>query len=337
LKFVELDVEDTDTYIISGSTSFNTVVTHNAPCFVAGTQILLENGLTKNIEDVVVGDYVVSFDFKNNELISSKVLNLFSKKVDNVVQYEFSNGIKLKATLDHPIYVIDKGWSAYSDELSNNLYKLENPIQKIELNDIVKFNNEESELINVSMLNEENVVYNLSEIDIFHNYFANGVLVHNRRPPVPGTCFIAGTKVSMVDGSEKNIEDVVIGDEVLSYNEEKLLIEPKKVIKLNSPIHDDLVEYTLSNGIKITSTFDHPYYVNGLYLASYQPNWTNERYVLPSEVGKIKVGDLLNLVNGEIVSIVSIVELDRIDTQTYIISVENNRNFYANQILVHNK
>ena len=338
LKFVELDVEDTDTYIISGSTSFNTVVTHNAPCFVAGTQILLENGFTKNIEDVVVGDYVVSFDFKNNELISSKVLNLFSKKVDNVVQYEFSNGIKLKATLDHPIYVIDKGWSSYSDELSNNLYKLENPIQKIELNDIVKFNNEESELINITVLDEENVVYNLSEIDIFHNYFANGVLVHNRRPPIgPITCFIAGTIVMMADGSEKNIEDVVIGDEVLSYNEETGVIEPKKVIKLNSPIHDDLVEYTLSNGIKITSTYDHPYYVNGLNLASYRPIWTNERYDLPSKVGQISVGDFVNLLNKKTVEIVSIVELDRVDTQTYIISVENNRNFYANQILVHNK
>jgi intein/homing endonuclease len=150
-------------------------------------------------------------------------------------------------------------------------------------------------------------------------------------------CFIAGTLVSMLDGSEKNIEDVVIGDEVLSYNEETGVIEPKKVIKLNSPIHNDLVEYTLSNGIKITSTFDHPYYVNGLQLASYQPNWTNERYDLPSEVGEIKVGDFVNLANKETVEIISIVELDRVDTQTYIISVENNRNFYANQILVHNK
>jgi len=141
----------------------------------------------------------------------------------------------------------------------------------------------------------------------------------------------------MIDGSEKNIEDVVIGDEVLSYNEEIGIIEPKKVIKLNSPIHNDLIEYTLLNGIKITSTFDHPYYVNGLELASYRPNWTNERYDLSSEVGEIKVGDFVNLANKETAEIVSIAELDRIDTQTYIISIEDNKNFYANQILVHNK
>lgn len=338
LSYVELDVEDSDTYIINGSTAINSVVSHNAPCFVGGTQILLENGNTKNIEDISVGEYVVSFDFKNNQLTSGKVLNIFSKKVDKVVEYEFSNGVKLKATLDHPIYVIGKGWCSYSDELSNSLYKLNNPVQKIELEDIIKFNNGESKLVNVTILNEDNIVYNLSEIDTFHNYFANGVSSHNRRGPtfLPD-CFIAGTRVSMADGTEKNIEDVSIGDEVLSYNEETGVIEPKQVIKLNSPIHNDLVEYTLPNDHKITSTFDHPFYVNGLSLASYQPNWTNERYVLPSEVGKIKVGDLLNLVNNEIVEIVSIVELDRVDTQTYIISVEDNRNFYANKILVHNK
>jgi hypothetical protein len=331
LNFIELDVEDTDTYIISGSTAFNGVVSHNSPCFVAGTQILLEDGTTKNIEDVVIGDSIISFDLKNDESTISKVLNIFSKKVDKIVEYEFLNGGVLRATLDHPIFVVDKGWSSYSEDLSNSLYKLDEPVKKIELNDFVKLHNDMVQLINVKLIEEEHIVYNLSEIDTFHNYFANNVLVHNR------ACFIAGTKVLMIDGSEKNIEDVIIGEEVLSYNEETGVIEPKKVIKLNSPIHNDLIEYTLSNGIKITSTFDHPYYVNGLELASYRPNWTNERYDLSSEVGEIKVGDFVNLANKQTAEIVSIAELDRIDTQTYIISIEDNKNFYANQILVHNK
>ena len=121
------------------------------------------------------------------------------------------------------------------------------------------------------------------------------------------------------------------------YNEEKKSIEPKKVTNTSSPIHDDLVEYTLSNGIKITSTFDHPFYVNGLELASYKSEWTNERYILPSNVIEIKVGDFVNLSNNETVKIESIMELSRINTRTYIISVEDNHNFYANKILVHNK
>ena len=36
-------------------------------------------------------------------------------------------------------------------------------------------------------------------------------------------------------------------------------------------------------------------------------------------------------------AIKDIIELDEKDTQTYIITIEDNHNFYANGILVHNK
>jgi hypothetical protein len=331
LNLIEIDVEDTDTYIIAGTTPINSFVTHNSPCFVAGTQVILSDGSTKNIEDVKSGDIVLTFDLKSETLKNNIVNSVFSKTVNDIVEYKFSNGQFLKCTFDHPIYVESKGWASFDNELSNKSYSLEKNVNKIEINDNVKLFNGISTIVDIIIHNEETTVYNLQDIEGNHNYFANNILVHNR------FCFIAGTKVTMEDGSEKNIEDVELGDIVLSFNEETQIIEPKKVIRLDSPIHDDLVEYTLSNGTTITSTFDHPYYVNGLQLASYQPNSTNERYDLPIEVTKIKVGDFVNLTNKEIVEIISIVELDRVDTQTYIFSVENNRNFYANGILVHNK
>lgn len=169
-----------------------------------------------------------------------------------------------------------------------------------------------------------------------HTYFADGILVHNFSGVPAEDCFIAGTKISLGDNSEKNIEDVVVGDVVLSFNEQTKEQESKEVVGLKSPVHDDLVKYTLANGTEITSTYDHPYYVNGLTLASYRPEWTNKRYDLPSEVVQIKEEDIVNLLDGES-KIVSIEELERIDTQTYIITVKDNHNFYANGILVHNK
>jgi hypothetical protein len=257
LTFIELDVEDTDTYIINGSTAFNSLVTHNAPCFVEGTPILMEDGTYVNIEDVKVSDRVLSFDFKSNESKSSSVLNIFSKKVDKVVKYKFESGKELIATMDHPIYVIDKGWSSYSDDLSNTLYSLETPVKKIEVGDVIKLHNETQILTNIEVLEGEYTVYNLSEVENHHNYYANDVLVHNRAPIV--SCFTYETPVKMWDGSLKKIGEIVNGDEVLSYRKGEYV---KGVVTehLTHPTDSfmGVVKYK-----KMISDRLHPYYDNG--------------------------------------------------------------------------
>ena len=159
-------------------------------------------------------------------------------------------------------------------------------------------------------------------------------------PPCSGiiSCFVAGTQITLFNGDVKNIEDIVVGDVVVSYNEETGIQEHNIVTDLNQPIHNDLVKYTFSNGTEITCTYDHPFYVNDLTLSSYKPEWTNERYDLPSVVSQIKVGDFVYPLDGDVdVAITSIEELPLKETQTFIFTVENNNNFYANGILVHNK
>jgi intein/homing endonuclease len=329
-----LDFEDVDTFVLHNSGLSIKVVAHNA-CFPAGTKIQLVNGDVKNIEDIEEGDTLVSFDTHNKKFTTGRVGKLNKSTQSGLVYIKTEFGEELKSTLGHTIYS-QNGWVT-ADKL-------------VVGDSLINSNGDVSKIVDIGIISGEFEVYHILNVGNDHTYFANDILVHNRSittappppapnpPPPPGyVCFIAGTKVTMEDGSEKNIEDVVIDDVVLSYNEDRRCIESKKVIKLQSPIHDDLVEYTLSNGTTITSTFDHPYYVNGLQLASYKPNWTNSRYDLPSNVIEIQVGDLLNLVNNEVVEIISINELDRVDTQTYIFSVEGNRNFYANGILVHNK
>jgi hypothetical protein len=150
-------------------------------------------------------------------------------------------------------------------------------------------------------------------------------------------CFVAGTKITLEGGTTKNIEEIVEGDEVLSYNESTLTVEPKKVVGTKKPIHNDIVKYHFSNDTELTCTFDHPIYVNGLELSSFIPEWTNQRYSLNKNVNKIKVGDMVRLATGGHTAIKEIEVLKSEDTQTYIISVGDNHNFYANNILVHNK
>lgn len=180
-SLVEIDVEDTDTFIISGSTSLNSYVVHNAPCFVAGTEITLSNGDTKNIENVISGDVVLTYNINNNTLEPNVVTNVFSKKVDKIVKYTFENGTILECTVDHPIYVNGKGWSSYENDISNSLYSLEESIKKIEIDDVVKLEDGDTSLNNIQLIEETITVYNLQDIENNHNYFANCILVHNRK------------------------------------------------------------------------------------------------------------------------------------------------------------
>jgi intein/homing endonuclease len=318
-----VDMETSDTYFLSNGELSVKIVTHN--CFPAGTKITLADGTQKNIEDLTLTDKLLTFNEATGEKTEGAIGNIIKKKEHLLIRHKTDDGNEVKSTALHKFYVKDRGWI---------------PAQDIVLEDIL-INRDGNETI---VVEKENIlgeveVYHILDVKDNHTYYAENLLVHNfKYGGGGGFCFVAGTKVTMVDGSEKNIEDVVIGEEVISFNESTLQNEVKKVIGLKTPIHNDLVKYEFANQTSITSTFDHPFYVGDLELASYTPFLTNKRYELNKEVKQIKVSDMVYLSNGvSRTAIKDIIELDEKDTQTYIITVEDNHNFYANGILVHNK
>ena len=178
-SLVEIDVEDTDTYIIAGETSINAFVTHNSPCFVAGTQIKTGEGF-KSIEDIVIGDSVLTWNFEKEVFETKEVKNIFSKLVSKTVKYYFENEVSVECTVDHPIYVKDKGWCAYEPNESNLTYNLESPIVKIEVGDEVHTLYGNLKLTEIIEYNDDVMVYNLHEVADNNNFYANDILVHNR-------------------------------------------------------------------------------------------------------------------------------------------------------------
>ena len=95
-------------------------------------------------------------------------------------------------------------------------------------------------------------------------------------------CFVAGTMIT-IPGSNGTvasieIEDIKVGDLVMSYNFETEKIEAKEVVELMQPLHKDIVEFVFSNGARTQHTYDHPYYVAGKGWSSYKPDLTTARY-----------------------------------------------------------
>ena len=350
-EFINVNIEDIDTYGVSS----NKIIFHNAPCFVAGTQILTEHGMM-NIEDIVQGTTVLTRNDspeRFGELEYKGVDAVMVKDNQNTVLYTFSDGTTLEGTHDHPIWCINKdNYASHNPALTLSDSGLN--VDQIEVGDrCVKITGDNSiplaeEVIEVTIdsIEEQSTpktVYNLDVVLDNANFFANRILVHNREGLCDyPCCFIAGTEVTLANGDVKEIQNLVVGDEVMTFNEESKDLEPKKVIEVFNPERDDLVEYHLDNGVVLECTHDHPHYYKCKNtgeegLASYDPLKSKLMHDLGREVAGIEEGDILFDNEGSEIKIIKIVPKDKILTPTYIMTIEDNHNFYANGILTHNK
>tara|TARA_B100001778_G_scaffold129987_1_gene106904 strand:- start:1122 stop:3446 length:2325 start_codon:yes stop_codon:yes gene_type:complete len=328
-----IDVEDTDTYFVSSSKPF---IVHNAPCFVAGTQVWTENG-SKNIEDVVVGEKVITYDLDNDYHETKEVLEVMSKDNENVITYIFENGTELTATPDHPLYVISKGYASYSPQATKEDSGMD--VEQILLGDEVLHLDDYGVTIQDIIEHEKTeTVYNLKRVADNNNFYANSFLAHNRFVPPGGPCcFAAGTQIKMEDGTNKNIEDVVIGDRVVGWDGEE---KASDVIDIN---HKDTVG---SHADACKSLGDEPslYTINetGIEFTPEHPFLTKDGWkaLVPQEgtdYGLLGIGDYI-LKDGiwEEVLRIEAVRQDE-NEKVYNFTVKDINSYIANGIVVHNK
>ena len=145
------------------TTLYDTIGTE---CFVAGTEVLSENGYV-NIEDLQVGDFVYALDLDTNERVLKKVIRKFEGQSDETFEITV-NGEKIVATPKHKFYVVDKGWIRAAE---------------LEVGDVLNsLNSGKLEITNIKHVKHDNPVnvYNLTVEDL-HNYFVSSdqLLVHN--------------------------------------------------------------------------------------------------------------------------------------------------------------
>jgi hypothetical protein len=81
-------------------------------------------------------------------------------------------------------------------------------------------------------------------------------------------CFRRGTKIRMADGTERNIEDISIGDEVMTYDETTGTFTTSVIteVHFHEKISDQLFKMTLSNGRELTPNCVHMIFANGNYM-----------------------------------------------------------------------
>ena len=147
----------------------------------------------------------------------------------------------------------------------------------------------------------------------------DGTIVAYQWERTGGSCFLAGTRVSMADGSYKNIEDIKVGDLVVSYNEEEQTLISKKVTKTHHHSTEEMTEYYLIINGRLQVTYNHCMFVNG--------RWDS--------AGNINIGDKLLLINDEEEVVYSIEKVYE-KLPSYNLEIEDCHNYFAEDILVHN-
>ena len=153
------------------------------------------------------------------------------------------------------------------------------------------------------------------------------VFYNDYTPPI--SCFTAGTKVTLADGSTKDIEDVVVGDMVAGSNG-----KANAVVGVEVPPLGDRPLYAI-NGSKAFVTAEHPF-MTTMGWKSIDPTLTMKENAL-LDVGALSIGDILVTDNGN-VAISSITQHsgDK-EEKVYNLLLDGNHTYYANGFLVHNK
>ncbi len=169
-------------------------------------------------------------------------------------------------------------------------------------------------------------------------------------PGWPGECFVAGTKVTMGDGSEKNIEDIAVGEEVLSYNVKTKEFETKQVSDVITQTHDlkdgDItVKITLEDDVMLHATIANPFWTPDEIFAAVDEERCNRvhEWVKETNDGRdvvgLDIGDtVFRYVDGTLnhLTIQGIEYVMEKDIRTYDVTVDDNHTFFANGVLTHN-
>jgi len=253
----------------------NFLTTHDGPKqhgYREDSLVELSDGTTKQLKDVVVGDVVKSyiitslpdavsntynwFEWKQTKAeydsLSKNIATTTTEQIDAVqlndfaVELTFENDIKYYTLFGSGILT----WQLDTDT-----------VQFISATNIKPNDRVITSSGNGLIVQDMNVVFDTGSyysLDVEESdtiiLKPTDIIVHNYE------CFAAGTKISMSDGTTKNIEDVKSGDVVVSYNLLTKQNEDKIVGNLLSVLSDHISHVNLSNDVTLRITNDHPIY-----------------------------------------------------------------------------
>ncbi|MEH0158740.1 Hint domain-containing protein [Limibacter armeniacum] len=180
IKFEIVDVYKGDKYddVVISEIYFDGIDVH---CFAAGTRIKMADGSEQNIEDLSVGDKVISFDQKTGEMMPATIQKLASPYHKHLVKIQFSNGSTLTCTEDHPLLSAKGEWLSVNPQKTQGDYQFDQ-VALLKAGDAVRTEAGTTTVINIQKENKMQKTYTIVELDKHNAFIANGIVVGTEQP-----------------------------------------------------------------------------------------------------------------------------------------------------------
>lgn len=151
-------------------------------CFAKGTQILMSDKSTKNIELIQPNDSILTYDFTKGRLVNSKVSKLITAKHKGLKKLIFSDR-EVVVTTDHPFWTIDNKWASIYPEKSNENYNHDTFITQLKIGTklFLPLYNVYAELKEIQDIENECITFTI-ELQDGNNFIANDFLVKTENP-----------------------------------------------------------------------------------------------------------------------------------------------------------
>lgn len=230
----------------------------------------------------------------------------------------------------------EETWNNNSRVKKIKLYINDNPYAILELEDTRAVQEFSIEPVQ-SKTEEQDLVLRFEIIEVYKgNKFRDVVISEINFEGLDVLCFKSGTLIKMVDGSQKPIEQLKPNDKILSYNLNDNRVETSTILGLEKVIHNNLVILDFGN-FQITSTDDHPYFVQDKGWSSINPLKTSY-YNNMKNTQQLEIGDSVMLLShNNKISTVKLLKIKKatIPEMTYTITkLDKNNSFFANGLLV---
>jgi hypothetical protein len=148
-----------------------------AACFTADMMVSISDAEKKPISSLQPGDNILTYDFDIGEEKIVSIESIISVPHSTYVEYYFSHDT-ITATLDHPFYLYEKGWSSFDSEATQTRYKNYTDVNTILVGDVFFLRDGRQAILNgYKILKTKMDSFTITKLSHGDCFYVNDVLV----------------------------------------------------------------------------------------------------------------------------------------------------------------